>query len=163
MSKAILELTLKRDRLVNDGNTRSVGSREPREQSATELVRAGHTRGREEDTSITTEKSLPSTTSSHRFRLITATRGPSFPALLFTHNVSWLLLLSPGSTSVLASSRRTLGAEPRLLMRTTRAVMEDMQTRVTMHEMPDIYPRSNECKNKWLMVGVCVCTGGKMR
>ena len=73
MSKAILELTLKRDRLVNDGNTRSVGSREPREQSATELVRAGHTRGREEDTSITTGKSLPSTTSSHRFRLITAT------------------------------------------------------------------------------------------
>ena len=73
MSKAILELTLKRDRLVNDGNTRSVGSREPREQSATELVRAGHTRGREEDTSITTEKSLPSTTSSHKYRLITAT------------------------------------------------------------------------------------------
>ena len=73
MSKAILELTLKRDRLVNDGNTRSVGSREPREQSATELVRAGHTRGREEDTSITTEKSLPSMTASHRFRLITAT------------------------------------------------------------------------------------------
>ena len=79
MSKAILELTLKRDRLVNDGNTRSVGSREPREQSATELVRAGHTRGREEDTSITTEKSLPSTTSSHRFRLITATRVTKKP------------------------------------------------------------------------------------
>ena len=76
MSKAILELNLKRDRLVNDGNTRSGGSQEPREQSATELVRAGHTRGREEDTSITTGKSLPSlpsTTSSHRFRLITAT------------------------------------------------------------------------------------------
>ena len=73
MSKAILELNLKRDRLVNDGNTGPVGSREPREQSATELVRAGHTRGREEDTSITTGKSLPSTTSSHRFRLITAT------------------------------------------------------------------------------------------
>ena len=73
MSKAILELNLKRDRLVNDGNTRSVGSQEPCEQSATELVRAGHKRGREEDTSITTGKSLPSTTSSHRFRLITAT------------------------------------------------------------------------------------------
>ena len=73
MSKAILELNLKRDRLVNDGNTRSVGSQEPREQSATELVRAGQTRGREEDTSSTTGKSLPSTTSSHRFRLITAT------------------------------------------------------------------------------------------
>ena len=71
MSKAILELNLKRDRLVNDGNTRSVGSQEPCEQSATELVRAGHKRGREEDTSITTGKSLPSTTSSHR--LITAT------------------------------------------------------------------------------------------
>ena len=42
MSRAILELNLKRDRLVNDGNTRSVGSQEPREQSATELVRAGH-------------------------------------------------------------------------------------------------------------------------
>ena len=42
MSKAILELNLKRDRLVNDGNTRSVGGQEPREQSATELVRAGH-------------------------------------------------------------------------------------------------------------------------
>ena len=38
MSRAILELNLKRDRLVNDGNTRSVGSQEPREQSATELV-----------------------------------------------------------------------------------------------------------------------------
>ena len=79
MSRAILELNLKRDRLVNDGNTRSVGSQEPREQSATELVRAGHTRGREEDTSITTEKSLPSTTSSHRFRLITATRVTKKP------------------------------------------------------------------------------------
>ena len=79
MSKAILELNLKRDRLVNDGNTRSVGSQEPREQSATELVRAGHTRGREEDTSITTGKSLPSTTSSHRFRLITATRVTKKP------------------------------------------------------------------------------------
>ena len=71
MSKAILELNLKRDRLVNDGNTGPVGSQEPCEQSATELVRAGHKRGREEDTSITTGKSLPSTTSSHR--LITAT------------------------------------------------------------------------------------------
>ena len=49
-----------------------------------------------------------------------------------------MLLLSPGSTSVFASSRRTLGPEPRLLRRTTRAVMEEMQTRVTMHEMPDI-------------------------
>ena len=73
MSKAILELNLKRDRLVNDGNTRSVGSQEPREQSATELVRAEHARGREEDTSVTTEESLPSTTSSHKYRLITAT------------------------------------------------------------------------------------------
>ena len=73
MSKAILELNLKRDRLVNDGNTGSVGSQEPREQSATELVRAGDARRREEDTPITTGKSLPSTTSSHRFRLITAT------------------------------------------------------------------------------------------
>ena len=73
MSKAILELNLKRDRLVNDGNTGPVGSQEPREQSATELVRAGDARRREEDTSITTGKSLPSTTSSHRFRLITAT------------------------------------------------------------------------------------------
>ena len=42
MSKAILELILKRDRLVNNGNTGPVGSREPHEQSATELVRAGH-------------------------------------------------------------------------------------------------------------------------
>ena len=73
MSRAILELNLKRDRLVNDGNTRSVGSQEPREQSATELVRAEHARGREEDTSVTTEESLPSTTSSHKYRLITAT------------------------------------------------------------------------------------------
>ena len=90
MSKAILELTLKRDRLVNDGNTRSVGSREPREQSATELVRAGHTRGREEDTSITTEKSLPSTTSSHRFRLITATRVTKKPNpnLIYFHVIT---------------------------------------------------------------------------
>ena len=71
MSKAILELNLKRDRLVNDGNTGPVGIQEPREQSATELVRAGDARRREEDTSITTGKSLPSTTSSHR--LITAT------------------------------------------------------------------------------------------
>ena len=90
MSKAILELTLKRDRLVKDGNTRSVGSREPREQSATELVRAGHTRGREEDTSITTEKSLPSTTSSHRFRLITATRVTKKPNpnLIYFHVIT---------------------------------------------------------------------------
>ena len=90
MSKAILELTLKRDRLVNDGNTRSVGSREPREQSATELVRAGHTRGREEDTSITTGKSLPSTTSSHRFRLITATRVTKKPNpnLIYFHVIT---------------------------------------------------------------------------
>jgi hypothetical protein len=73
MSKAILELNLKRDRLVNDGNTGPVGSQEPREQSATELVRAEHARGREEDTSVTTEESLPSTTSSHKYRLITAT------------------------------------------------------------------------------------------
>ena len=71
MSKAILELNLKKDRLVNDGNTGPVGIQEPREQSATELVRAGDARRREEDTSITTGKSLPSTTSSHR--LITAT------------------------------------------------------------------------------------------
>ena len=71
MSKAILELNLKRDRLVNDGNTGPVGIQEPREQSATELVRAGDARRREEGTSITTGKSLPSTTSSHR--LITAT------------------------------------------------------------------------------------------
>ena len=73
MSRAILELNLKRDRLVNDGNTRSVGSQEPCEQSATELVRTEHARGREEDTSVTTEESLPSTTSSHKYRLITAT------------------------------------------------------------------------------------------
>ena len=90
MSKAILELTLKRDRLVNDGNTRSVGSQEPCEQSATELVRAGHTRGREEDTSITTGKSLPSTTSSHRFRLITATRVTKKPNpnLIYFHVIT---------------------------------------------------------------------------
>ena len=67
MSKAILELNLKKDRLVNDGNTGPVGIQEPREQSATELVRAGDVRRREEDTSITTGKSLPSTTSSHRY------------------------------------------------------------------------------------------------
>ena len=71
MSKAILELNLKKDRLVNDGNTGPVGIQEPREQGATDLVRAGDARRREEDTSITTGKSLPSTTSSHR--LITAT------------------------------------------------------------------------------------------
>ena len=90
MSKAILELNLKRDRLVNDGNTRSVGSQEPREQSATELVRAGHARRREEDTSITTEKSLPSTTSSHRFRLITATRVTKKPNpnLIYFHVIT---------------------------------------------------------------------------
>ena len=90
MSKAILELNLKRDRLVNDGNTRSVGSQEPREQSATELVRAGHARRREEDTSITTGKSLPSTTSSHRFRLITATRVTKKPNpnLIYFHVIT---------------------------------------------------------------------------
>ena len=90
MSKAILELTLKRDRLVNDGNTRSVGGQEPCEQSATEWVRAGHTRGREEDTSITTGKSLPSTTSSHRFRLITATRVTKKPNpnLIYFHVIT---------------------------------------------------------------------------
>ena len=90
MSRAILELNLKRDRLVNDGNTRSVGSQEPCEQSATELVRAGHKRGREEDTSITTEKNLPSTTSSHRFRLITATRVTKKPNpnLIYFHVIT---------------------------------------------------------------------------
>ena len=90
MSKVILELNLKRDRLVNDGNTRSVGGQEPCEQSATEWVRAGHTRGREEDTSITTGKSLPSTTSSHRFRLITATmvtKKPN-PNLIYFHVIT---------------------------------------------------------------------------
>ena len=74
-------------------NTRSVGSREPREQSANELVGAGHTRGREEDTSITTGKSLPSlpsTTSSHRFRLITATRVTKKPNpnLIYFHVIT---------------------------------------------------------------------------
>ena len=90
MSKAILELNLKRDRLVNDGNTGPVGSQEPREQSATELVRAEHARGREEDTSITTGKSLPSTTSSHRFRLITATRVTKKPNpnLIYFHVIT---------------------------------------------------------------------------
>ena len=90
MSKAILELNLKRDRLVNDGNTRSVGSQEPREQSATELVRAGHTRGREEDTSITTGKSLPSTTSSHRYLLSIATMvfKKSNPNLMYFHVIT---------------------------------------------------------------------------
>ena len=93
MSKAILELNLKKDRLVNDGNTRSVGSQEPCEQSATELVRAGHKRGREEDTSIITGKSLPSlpsTTPSHRFRLITATmvtKKPN-PNLIYFHVIT---------------------------------------------------------------------------
>ena len=90
MSKAILELNLKRDRLVNDGNTGPVGSQEPCEQSATELVRAEHARGREEDTSITTGKSLPSTTSSHRFRLITATRVTKKPNpnLIYFHVIT---------------------------------------------------------------------------
>ena len=90
MSRAILELNLKRDRLVNDGNTRSVGSQEPCEQSATELVRAEHARGREEDTSVTTEESLPSTTSSHRFRLITATRVTKKPNpnLIYFHVIT---------------------------------------------------------------------------
>ena len=41
MSKATLELNLKRDRLVNVVNTEPVGSQEPYEQSATDLVRAG--------------------------------------------------------------------------------------------------------------------------
>ena len=90
LSKSILELTLKRARRATDGNPRAVGRREPREQSATELVRAGHTRGREEDTSITTGKSLPSTTSSHRFRLITATmvtKKPD-PNLIYLHVIT---------------------------------------------------------------------------
>ena len=90
MSKAILELNLKKDRLVNDGNTGPVGIQEPREQSATELVRAGDARRREEDTSITTGKSLPSTTSSHRFRLITATmitKKPN-PNLIYFHVIT---------------------------------------------------------------------------
>ena len=42
MGKVTLELNLERDRLVNVVNTKPVGSREPHEQSATELVRAGH-------------------------------------------------------------------------------------------------------------------------
>ena len=42
MGKVALELNLERDRLVNVVNTEPVGSREPHEQSATELVRAGH-------------------------------------------------------------------------------------------------------------------------
>ena len=42
MGKVTLELNLERDRLVNVVNTEPVGSREPHEQSATELVRAGH-------------------------------------------------------------------------------------------------------------------------
>ena len=90
MSKAILELNLKKDRLVNDGNTGPVGIQEPREQSATELVRAGDARRREEDTSITTGKSLPSTTSSHRFRLITATmitKKPN-PNIIYFHVIT---------------------------------------------------------------------------
>ena len=88
MSKAILELNLKKDRLVNDGNTGPVGIQEPREQSATELVRAGDARRREEGTSITTGKSLPSTTSSHR--LITATmvtKKPN-PNLIYFHVIT---------------------------------------------------------------------------
>ena len=90
MSKAILELNLKRDRLVNDGNTGPVGIQEPREQSATELVRAGDARRREEDTSITNGKSLPSATSSHRFRLITATRVTKKPNpnLIYFHVIT---------------------------------------------------------------------------
>ena len=90
MSKAILELNLKKDRLVNDWNTGPVGIQEPREQSATELVRAGDARRREEDTSITTGKSLPSTTSSHRFRLITATRVTKKPNpnLIYFHVIT---------------------------------------------------------------------------
>ena len=42
MGKVALELNLERDRLVNAVNAEPVGRREPHEQSATELVRAGH-------------------------------------------------------------------------------------------------------------------------
>ena len=41
MGKVTSEINLERDRLVNVVNTEPVGSREPHEQSATELVRAG--------------------------------------------------------------------------------------------------------------------------
>ena len=41
MGKVTLELNLERDRLVNVVNTEPVGSQEPHEQSATDLVRAG--------------------------------------------------------------------------------------------------------------------------
>ena len=41
MGKVAIELNLERDRLVNAVNTEPVGRREPHEQSATELVRAG--------------------------------------------------------------------------------------------------------------------------
>ena len=90
MGKVTSEINLERDRLVNVVNTEPVGSQEPHEQSATELVRAGHKRGREEDTSITTGKSLPSTTSSHRFRLITATRVTKKPNpnLIYFHVIT---------------------------------------------------------------------------
>merc|ERR1719195_1763164 len=85
--------------------------------------------------SSTSAASTPGVTSSSSAAAVCPENSRA--SVLVAENVSWLvLLLSPGSTSVLASSRRTLGAEPRLLMRTTRAVMEDMQTRVTMHEMP---------------------------
>ena len=90
MGKVTSEINLERDRLVNAVNTEPVGRREPHEQSATELVRAGHARRREEDTSTTTGKSLPSTTSSHRFRLITATmvtKKPN-PNLIYFHVIT---------------------------------------------------------------------------
>ena len=107
MSKAILELNLKKDRLVNDGNTGPVGIQEPREQSATELVRAGDARRREEDTSITTGKSLPSTTSSHRFRLITATRVTKKPNpnLTYFHVIS-KVFISTKTQETLSCCRR---------------------------------------------------------
>ena len=90
MGKVALELNRERDRLVNVVNTEPVGSREPHEQSATELVRAGDARRREEDTSITTGKSLPSTTSSHKYRLITATRVTKKPNpnLIYFHVIT---------------------------------------------------------------------------
>ena len=42
MGKVTSEINLERDRLVNVVNTEPLGSREPHEQSATELVRARH-------------------------------------------------------------------------------------------------------------------------
>ena len=91
MSKAILELNLKKDRLVNDGNTGPVGIQEPREQSATELVRAGDARRREEDTSITTGKSLPSTTSSHRPVTATMVTKKPNPNRMYFHIMTKVL------------------------------------------------------------------------